>query len=98
MPWGGQSRARDAHVWALWFEGTATTQERVVARTTVGDAVVSTVFLALDHGWSETAAPILYETLVFGGSEDMRRYETREQALAGHDEIVRAEQQRQSKP
>lgn len=54
---------------------------------------VSTVFLGLDHGGHPviTAKPLVFETMVFRGKMDqyqMRYYEY-DDAMAGHDEIVR---------
>lgn len=72
--------------WALWFE----TADRVVAGTEVNkDITVSTVFLGLDHQWSD-GPPLLYETLVFGGEMDgeMERYSTKDEAITGHDAMV----------
>ena len=63
-----------------------------VAEDTVGDFWISTVWLGIDHGSPlEGTAPIIFETMVFGAnreSEEMRRYSTEEQALAGHREMV----------
>ena len=53
--------------WARWFEGSA--EARRVARTQVGDCMVSTVFLGLDHNFSEEGPPVLWETMVFGQDE-----------------------------
>jgi hypothetical protein len=60
-----------------------------VAKTTVGGAEVSTVSLGLDHA-SGYGKPLLFETLVFGGAlgGEMDRYATRQDALAGHENIV----------
>lgn len=58
-----------------------------------GPAVsVSTVFLGVDHNFSGEGAPVLYETMVFGGSLDMEseRYRTRDEAVAGHAKWVAA--------
>lgn len=66
---------------------------RRVALTKVGDSEVSTVFLALDHRfYADDGPPILFESLVFGGPlvDTMERYATREEALAGHERLVRA--------
>ncbi len=56
------------------------------------ESKVSTVFLGLDHGFSDdpNAPPVVFETLVFGGPLDdmMRRYVTWDEAQAGHDETV----------
>lgn len=63
---------------------------RTVARTEVGDAEVSTVFLVFDHGIA--GLPMLFETMVFseGGfcQNPLVRYHTWEDALRGHDDIV----------
>ncbi len=65
-----------------------------VARDTFEDGtLVSTVFLVLDHGWRPDDAPVLYETIVRtpeGEVVTVERYFTREQAIAGHDQIASA--------
>lgn len=91
---GNVSPADSPAEWGLWFEGSSTQ----VDRTQVGNYLVSTVFLGLDHGFGTSAQPILFETLVFevddngetGNSleDTMRRYSTRDEALAGHAETV----------
>jgi len=64
--------------------------DRRVARTEVGDVVVSTVFLVIDHNHFGGGGPILFETMVFGGSldQEMKRYRTWDEAAAGHEEMV----------
>ena len=77
----------DAMVWARWFE----TANRHLAHDQLsGDVRVSTVFLGLDHSFSQTRLPLLWETLVFGGPLDgeMYRYESRLQAMQGHQTMV----------
>lgn len=79
------------------------TADRVLARTEVGWLTVSTVFLGLDHGLYD-GPPVLWETMIFGrgrlasfrgmpflarDSYDQRRYTSREDALLGHEEMVR---------
>lgn len=91
---GEPTACADVLRWAEWFE----TADRHVAMTKIGDDVrVSTVFLGLDHNFGAKGRPILWETLVFGGTHDgdCYRYETRLQAQRGHDEMcarVREEQ------
>jgi hypothetical protein len=82
---GKPVREEDIRKWAEWFE----TADRQVARETIGDSEISTVFLGLDHAF-RGEAPKLYETLVFGGKldQEMQRYTTPEQAAAGHKEMV----------
>lgn len=62
---------------------------RRVAKTAVGDAEVSTVFLGLDHSFAGST-PILFETMVLGGEHDGEqwRYATWAEAEAGHARIV----------
>jgi hypothetical protein len=60
----------DLMEWAQSFE----TGERQVGRTMIGDAVISTVFLGIDHGFCG-GPPVLFETMIFGGSHD--QYQTR---------------------
>jgi hypothetical protein len=54
-------------------------------RDAVGDAVVSTVFIALDHAFGD-GPPVLFETLIFGGplADEGERYCTKAEAEAGH--------------
>lgn len=61
-----------------------------VAATTVGDARVSTVWLGLDHNYDIVGDPIIFETMVFDGSEDgyCERYATELDAMRGHLRIV----------
>lgn len=70
--------------WAEFMARPFETSRRV-AKTVVGDAEVSTVFLAVDHAfWGST--PVLFETMVFGGENDgdTWRYSTWDEAVAGH--------------
>jgi hypothetical protein len=64
--------------------------EQVIAKDEpVPGVVVSTVLLGIDHSFGE-AVPILFETMIFGGDHDdyQRRYHTRAEAEAGHQEAV----------
>lgn len=71
--------------WGQWFE----TGERKIEITGRDGVKVSTVFLGLDHSFGE-GPPLLFETMVFGGShdQDMDRYSTIEEAKAGHVAMV----------
>lgn len=53
----------DLRVWASWFEEVG---NRRVGNTEVGDLVVNTIFLGLDHSFG-SGPPILWETMVFDG-------------------------------
>lgn len=74
--------------WGAWFEGSL--NKRVVDKTDVDDARVSTVFLGLDHSFGGLGPPLLFETMIFGGEYDQCcwRYTTLDQAKAGHIRVV----------
>ncbi len=78
---GHEAVPTDLMTWARWFEK----GDRIVAKDTVGEVRVSTVFLGLDHSFG-TGPLLLFETMIFGGplDGDMDRYTTWEQAEAGH--------------
>jgi hypothetical protein len=50
---------------------------------------VSTVWLCVNHQWGE-GPPVIFETMVFGGPEDMEcfRYSTEKEARDGHAVVV----------
>lgn len=57
----------------------------------VGNYLVSTIFLSLDHNFSDEGKPILFETMVFakGGVEMyIDRYRTYDEAEKGHQRAV----------
>ncbi len=83
--------------WGEWFE----TSDRFLAETYIGHVDeprvrVSTVFVGVACPFDEDR-PKLFETMIFGGPADgwMDRYETRAEALAGHE---RAERVAKGKP
>ena len=52
---------------------------------------VSTVWLGVNHNFTDDGPPIIFETMVFGpkdADEYMQRYSTEDQARAGHAETV----------
>lgn len=63
-----------------------------VAVDRVGDAMVSTVWLGLDHAGPFGGGPDIFETMVFGGKHSswQRRYATEEAAVQGHAQVVEA--------
>ncbi len=78
----------DLAAWAVWFE--AHLGRRIVAQTPVGDALVSTVFLGIDHGFGNRT-PVLWESMIFGGPDEgyQERYTTKADALAGHERLIK---------
>lgn len=73
----------DMMTWARWLQ--ADKDRRIVAKSDVDGARVSTVFLGLDHSYG-IGPPLLFETLVFDGPHDgdMERCTTWEEAEAQH--------------
>jgi hypothetical protein len=75
----------DTGKWGRWMQD----NDRRVARDTVGDMEVSTVFLGSDHRFGP-GLPILWETMIFGGPFDgskgeyQQRYTSLERAKLGH--------------
>ena len=82
--------------WAEWLETADRTValDRFIGDAGAADVRVSTVFLGLDHSFplspGPSYAPILFETMVFGGEHDgyQERYGTRDEALEGHRAVV----------
>jgi len=68
-----------------WARSLENSEARRVAQTYIGIAMVSTVFLGLDHSFWE-GPPLLFETMVFGGAcdGDMERCTTWSEAEAQH--------------
>lgn len=89
--------------WAFAFESIIQSGRKRLARDVIrepngedGGVVVSTVFLGLDHRFRidpndpTQVAPVLWETMVFGGvmDQEQERYCTRQEALEGHARIL----------
>lgn len=81
--------------WARWIE--ENNDERIVRQEDIGPYWVSTVFLGLDHDFSEQGPPLLFETMVFTTEDGHRtsvrdgyfnRTSTWELALEQHEEAV----------
>lgn len=60
--------------------------KRRVGSFQIGDLLVSTVHLVLDHQYAPEGPPLIFETMVFGDANDEPcwRYSTEEQAQLGH--------------
>lgn len=71
--------------WREWY----IRAKRHVAKENLGKVVISTIFLGIDHGFNESK-PVLFETMVFGGSLDQEqdRFCTWDDAEAGHKKMV----------
>ena len=82
------TRAGDPLSFAEFVATIVKDRQKRVARTTVGDTYVSTVFLGLDHACE--GPPMIFETMIFGGDRDQDcwRYSTEEEARAGHAKAV----------
>lgn len=83
----------DVLAWGRWVQENL--DRKIIEQTRIpGDVLVSTVFLGIDHGfgfgWDDVPAPVLWETMIFGGPHDMyqKRYVSHAQAVEGHGEAV----------
>ena len=76
----------DLLTWAKFFEDI---KKHRVASTERGHILVSTVFLGIDHNFTNIGDPLLFETMVFGGLKNdyQIRYHTWDEAMRGHLEI-----------
>jgi hypothetical protein len=80
--------ASDLETWGQWFQAN---NNRIVKQEDVGRYHVSTVFLGIDHNFAMTGPPVLFETMVFGGSGDDEycdRCSTWDEALVMHEQAV----------
>jgi len=61
---------------------------------------ISTVWLGLNHNWMHPQIPLIFETMIFGGTLNLAqwRYGTETQALAGHADAVALVQVRHGQP
>ncbi len=83
----------DLMKWGRWLEESYKNGKRRVAQTNIGKIRISTVFLGMDHSFSETAPPLIFETMIFGTDDDQElqwRYSTWDEALKGHQNAVAA--------
>lgn len=82
---GEPEECDDVKQWALFMRD----ENRIVEQTMVGTVKVSTVFLGLDHSFTD-GPPMLWETMVFGGFLDgeQDRYATLEDAKHGHGRML----------
>ena len=65
----------------------ANSYKRIGERDFDGGITVSTVWLGIDHGFTDDTAPVIFETMVFGGDwgdAPMMRYCTEAEAIEGH--------------
>lgn len=77
--------------WSDWMHGLT---NRIVVQTIEPELSlkVSTVFIGIDHNFSGVGPPHLFETMVFQKGvafDEIERYATREDALAGHERFVK---------
>ena len=82
---GNPKEEPDIIKWGVWFGAT----ERHIGEDKIGDVMVSTVFLGLNHNFG-TGEPVLWETMIFGGVHDeyQERYFSKDDAMVGHRKAV----------
>lgn len=71
--------------WAKSFDF----KKRVVAKTKLKGAVISTVFFGIDGNIA--GPPLVFETMIFGGNLHgyQKKYSTWKEAVKGHKEIIK---------
>ena len=79
------------------LQGDLKSPAKHVGNDYVSNQRISTVFLHFDHSLNfgsdaPVHAPILFESMIFGGFNDeyQRRYHTYDEALEGHNNLVKA--------
>lgn len=88
MYYDKQGNKIDALTWIKLFDEKGYKRVGYVEK---GGISVSTVWLGLDHGFSDEIH-LIFETMVFGladGSQPQERYWTLEEAQKGHEEMVK---------
>jgi len=82
--------AVDMLTWCAWMEKNRDTPIITVGLNNIDNVNISTVFLGVDHNFSGHGAPLLFETMIFGGelNEECERYATWEEAERGHKRMV----------
>ena len=80
----------DWMTWGLFMED----QRRQIGYTQItSECTVSTVFLGIDHRTWRKGPPVLFETMIFNGPEDIDgytwRYASYDDAITGHKMAVK---------
>jgi hypothetical protein len=75
---------------ATFLEWALTVGDLHLGYDTVGDMLISTVFLGADFRFFGDGPPILWETMIIGGPlhGEQRRYTSADEARTGHAEFV----------
>jgi hypothetical protein len=74
--------------WGVYFQDA---DYKILKQDTLvlgGPVEISTVWLGIDHNFSELGPPLIFETAVFGEESTLYRWATEEEALAEHEKLV----------
>ena len=73
-----------------WMKRFEDRNSKIIGKDTIGDSDVSTVYLGLNHAWTPEVAPLIFETMIFGGEYDQWqcRWSTKERAIQGHKATI----------
>lgn len=73
---------------------------RRVGETIIGDIKISTVWLGVNHNFGSEGPPLIFESMIFGGNDDLNecqwRYPTFAEAMIGHCKLIKLVQTRLS--
>ncbi len=88
----------DSHAASELLGRVETRRVGLIEKEVAGHTIkVSTVFLVFDHNHSMQGPPVLYESMLFVDGQEVggatQRYETKEQASTGHEEIAEKTEQ-----
>lgn len=95
-------RCNDILKWGAWFQ----THSNKVKVTRLNNYSVSTIFLGIDHSWGG-GVPLLFETMVFEEKNRIKkgefagvqmRWNTHEEAVKGHNKLVREIKKKEKQP
>lgn len=76
--------------WSLLFNDHG---YKIVQQTDINAAFEGlTISLGIDHNVTMTGPPLIFETMVFrnGDGDETYRYSTIEEAIAGHEDVLRS--------
>jgi hypothetical protein len=76
----------DYRTWSEWMSK----NNKDIAKSTIDDYFISTIFLGINHNFFDEENPILFESMVFEHQEPIgcRRYTTWSEAKQGHEDFV----------
>lgn len=88
------NRTGDAISQEEWISGFRDDEAKRVGLDYVGEVMISTVWLGLDHSFGfGNGPPLIFETMIFDSEDEeldnyQERYSTEERAIEGHERAI----------